>query len=50
MAAPSSPVRLSMTRLSECLQYGQYIPITSPVSEPKRLKAQAIGKLHACNY
>jgi hypothetical protein len=50
IAVPSSPVRLSMTRLSECLQYGQYT--RSPPRRPRcrALKAQAIGKLQACNY
>jgi hypothetical protein len=30
IAAPSSAVRLSITRLSGCLQYGQYKAVTSP--------------------
>jgi hypothetical protein len=49
IATPSSPVRLSMTRLSGLRQYGQYIPITSRSGSYAR-KAQVIGKLQACNY
>src|SRR5215813_5280200 len=50
IAVPSSPVRLSMTRLSGFLQYGQNtrsppVPTTEPVP-----RTQLVDEPHRCNY
>jgi hypothetical protein len=52
IAVPSSAARLSITRLSGFLQYGQNTPLTSHLERPRSwfLRTQLVDELQLCNY